>query len=142
MRERHGDLGAARADGAWLPFRSASFDLVLQFTLFTSVLDPGVRRSIAAEMLRVLAAGGLIVWYDFWPDNPANPEVRGIRPAEIRALFPGCRIDFQRITLPPPLTRRLVPFSRTLTDLLSKVEFLKAFYLASIRKPERGDGHD
>jgi len=55
-------------------------------------------------------------------------------PAEIRALFPGCRFDLRRLTLPPPLARMLAPRSQTLVSLLSHVGFLKAFYLVAIHK--------
>jgi hypothetical protein len=34
--------------------------------------------------------------------NPTNPQTRGIRPAEIRRLFPDCKYHFERITLTPP----------------------------------------
>jgi SAM-dependent methyltransferase len=131
-KSRHAALGLAHADGRALPFRAESFDLVLQFTLFTSVLDREVRRAIAREMLRVLRPDGMIVWYDFWMQNPANPRVRGIGRAEIRSLFPGCRFDFRRLTLPPPLARRVVPLSWEVADILSLVPFLGAFHLAGI----------
>src|SRR5207244_1878703 len=41
-------------NAATLAFPEASFDLILQSTVFTSILDPTMRMSIAAEMLRVL----------------------------------------------------------------------------------------
>src|SRR5450759_1248747 len=40
------------ADGQHLPYRSGSFDLVLQYTVFSSVLDPEVKSNLAKEMLR------------------------------------------------------------------------------------------
>lgn len=132
---RNQAFGIARAAGESLPFRSESFDLVLQFTLLTSVLDPEARRVIASEMLRVLRPGGFVVWYDFWPDNPSNPRVRGIRAGEIRALFPGCACELQRLTLAPPLARRLAPVSWLLADLLARVPLLRTFCLAAIHKP-------
>ena len=36
-------------------------------------------------------------------DNPRNPNVRGIRADEIRALFPRCDISLRRVTLAPPI---------------------------------------
>jgi Methyltransferase domain len=39
---------------AELPFPDETFDLVLQSTAFTSVLDSGMEQRIAAEMLRLL----------------------------------------------------------------------------------------
>ncbi len=42
------------ASAAQLPFSDATFDLVLQSTVFTSILDADLKRRVAAEMLRVL----------------------------------------------------------------------------------------
>ena len=125
------------ADGQNLPYRTGAFDLVLQYTVFSSILDDGIKANLAREMLRVLRKpGGLIVWYDFWL-NPTNRQTRGIRPAEIRRLFPGCRFVFHRITLAPPIARRVVPISWTLALLLEKPKALNTHYLVAIRPETR-----
>jgi len=132
-RKSYPALAFARANAAALPFADASFGLVLQFTVFTSVLDDAMRRALASEMLRVLKPDGFIVWYDYrW--NPANHQVRGIGAGEIQRLFPDCRYDVRRVTLAPPLTRRIVPRSWLLGALLSTVPLLRTHYLAAIRK--------
>ena len=118
-----------------LPFPDASFDLVLQFTLFTSILSDEAKRAIAAEMARVLAPGGRILWYDFSFNNPRNPDVRGIGKREIRALFPGLEIKTKRVTLAPPLGRVVAPFSIVLYYLLSRVRPLCTHFLCLLRKP-------
>jgi len=117
-----------------LPFPDCSFDLVSQFTLFTSVLDPATRRRIADEMDRVLRPGGKILWYDFAVDNPANPDVRGVRMAEVRQLFPGYSIATRRITLAPPLGRMIGHLGPTLYFLVSKFRFLCTHYLCLLQK--------
>ncbi len=120
------------ADGQRLPYKSGCFDGVLQYTMFSSILDDDVKANIAQEMLRVVRRpGGVIVWYDFWT-NPTNPQTRGIHPAEIRQLFPGCRYLFQRITLAPPIARRLVQVSWVLCELLEKLSWLNTHYLVGI----------
>lgn len=124
------------ANGTNIPFRSGVFDLVLQFTAFSSVLDPVVRQGMAREMLRVLKPGGLILWYDFWL-NPTNHQTHGIRPPEIRQLFPGCGYDFRRITLAPPVARRLVPVSWLLCAFLEKLRIFNTHYLLAIQKNNR-----
>lgn len=121
----------ACADGQHIPFREQSFDLVLQFTAFSSILDEQVKRIIAAEMLRVLAPGGMILWYDFWL-NPTNKQTRGIHPSEIRSLFPGCRYEFHKITLAPPLVRRIVKLSWVLALIMEKITLFNSHYLAAI----------
>lgn len=122
------------ADGQHLPYPDGTFDLVMQYTAFSSILDSTVKANVAREMLRVLRPRGAIVWYDYWL-NPTNPQARGIRPAEIRRLFPGCEYHFQRITLAPPITRRLISVSWLLCCALEKVKVLNTHYLAMIRKP-------
>src|SRR5439155_6975572 len=49
-----------------LQFASGSFDLVLQSTVFSSILDCDVRKRVAQEILRMLKPGGSILWYDFF----------------------------------------------------------------------------
>ncbi len=113
------------------------FDLVLQSTVFTSVLDSRVKQRIASEMLRVVKKEGLILWYDFLVSNPRNPDVRGLKKREIHQLFPDCRIELQRITLAPPLVRFVAPYSWTACYLLGKIPFLCTHYLGVIRKSKQ-----
>lgn len=118
-----------------LPFADAAFDLVLVFTVFTSVLDPGMSRSIAAQVTRVLKPGGAVVWYDFRFSNPWNPHVRGMPASVIRSLFPGLRAELRSLTLLPPLARRLGPLTFLLYPLLARIPFLRTHYLGLLIKP-------
>lgn len=128
-------LPLINADGQRLPFPDSCFDLVIQFTVFSSVLDSDVRQQLAAEMRRVLRPGGLLLWYDFWV-NPINPQARGVSPAEVRALFPNCQLSFQRLTLAPPIARLLAPYSWLTCYLLERLRVFNTHYLACI-KPEK-----
>lgn len=119
---------------ASLPFDDSSFDLVLQATMFSSILDPTVRRLVAAEMLRVASQNGVILWYDFHVNNPWNASVRGIGRAELRELFPGCQIELHPITLLPPLARRIAPWSHALWLFLTSMPWLCTHYLGVIRR--------
>ena len=122
----------ANADGQVLPFPNHAFDLVLQSTAISSILNPELRSNICAEILRVLKPGGLILSYDFWL-NPTNPHTRGIRPSEIKRLFPKCRYEFHKITLAPPIARRVVPISWMLALFMEKLKVFNSHYLAAIR---------
>jgi len=122
-----------------LPFPDSSFDLVLQFTVFTSILKEQVKRTVAAEMARVLVPGGRILWYDFSFNNPRNPDVRGIGKQEIRALFPGFQMKTRRITLAPPLGRVIAPLSIVLYYSLSRVRPLCTHLLCLLQKPLTSD---
>jgi ubiquinone/menaquinone biosynthesis C-methylase UbiE len=121
------------ADGQFLPFKSESVDLIFQYTAFSSVLDGLIKNNIASEIMHVLKPGGLIVWYDFWL-NPTNKQTKGIRKKEIKALFPNCTYDFHKITLAPPIARRLVPVSWILCMILEKLKIFNTHYLVAIKK--------
>jgi ubiquinone/menaquinone biosynthesis C-methylase UbiE len=120
---------------AKLRFLDESFDVALQSTVFTSILDLSVRQQIAAEMMRVVKREGLILWYDFHVNNPSNRDVQGVKRREIHRLFPGCQIKLERITLVPPLARLVAPYSYLACYLLGKLPPLCTHYLGVIRKP-------
>lgn len=126
------------ADATALSWPDASFDVVLQATVFTSILDAQVRRQVAAEMARVLAPGGAVVWYDFRVDNPRNPHVRGVRRRELAALFPGFRLRVRRVTLAPPLARLLAPRAVWLATLIEACRILDTHDMAVLLKPSQG----
>jgi ubiquinone/menaquinone biosynthesis C-methylase UbiE len=119
---------------AELTLPDEAFDLVFQSTVFTSILDPSMRRQVASEMLRVVKKDGLIVWYDYHVNNPWNPDVQGVKKREIHQLFPECRVDLRRITLAPPLARLLAPYSWLACYFLEKLPFLCTHYLGVIQK--------
>jgi ubiquinone/menaquinone biosynthesis C-methylase UbiE len=121
------------ADGQTLPYRNGQFDIVLQYTMFSSILNSTIKVNIARDMLRVVKKpNGLIIWYDFWL-NPVNPHTKGIRKAEIKQLFPNCDFTFRRVTLAPPISRKLITLSWGLCELLEKVKLLNSHYLVAIR---------
>ena len=125
--------GIGCADGQFLPFSSQSFDVLLQYTAFSSVLDGRIKEKMAAEMLRVLKPDGLILWYDFWL-NPTNTQTQGIRPKEIKSLFAGCQIKLYKITLAPPIARLIVPLSSRCAKFLESLQILNSHYLAIINR--------
>jgi SAM-dependent methyltransferase len=121
-------------DAARLPWPDDSFDVAFQATVFTSILDHSLKQSIAGEMLRVLRPGGCVLWYDFFVNNPRNPHVRGISRREIQELFAGCTVRLRRVTLAPPLARRLAAVSWNVARLLESVRLFNTHYLAVIRR--------
>lgn len=123
----------ATADRQYLPYTADSFDLALQFTAFSSILDNQIKLNMAADILRVLKPEGYIIWYDFWL-NPTNKQTRGIHPTEIRHLFPNCSFDFHKITLAPPIARKVVPVSWGLAVFLESLKIFNSHFLVLIRK--------
>jgi len=133
-KARRQNLQVTCGSASDLPFPDCSFDLVSQFTLFTSVVDPAMKRQIAHEMDRVLRPGGRLLWYDFAVDNPSNPDVCGVGLAEVKSLFPEYFITSRRITLAPPLGRMLGQFGPSVYFLVSKFRFLCTHYLCLLEK--------
>lgn len=132
-RKRFSGADLRVGDASLLPWSSGSFEIVFQSTVFTSILDADVRRRVAGEMLRVLRADGAILWYDFRYNNYANLHVRAVQASELRSLFPGCDIELEKVTLAPPLARRLVPRSWLLASWVERLKVLNTHYLAVIQ---------
>jgi hypothetical protein len=85
-------------------------------------------------LTRVLAPGGVIVWYDFFVDNPRNHAVRGVRRGEVASLFPGFRVERRRITLAAPITRALAPRSELAAIALEALRVLNTHYLCVLTR--------
>ena len=121
-------------DAPKLPWDNGTFRVVIASTLFTSVLDSNVRCLIADEIIRVLAPGGALLWYEFAFNNPRHPHVRGISRSEVRNLFPRLTGKIRSVTLAPPLARLIVPHSWALATLLESIPFLRTHLLAVLIK--------
>ncbi len=126
------DVRLVVGDIASLPYRDGAFDLAFAFTVLTSVLDGRTRRRGAAEALRVLRPGGLLIVYDFWV-NPFNRRVRPLRAAELRDLFAPRHVETARVTLAPPVVRALGGRPRFCGPLES-LPFLRTHLMAAVVK--------
>jgi SAM-dependent methyltransferase len=125
---REGDAGS-------LPWNANTFRLVIASTVFTSILDERVRRIVAQEIVRVLAPGGALLWYDFAMNNPNNPQVRGVGRRELRQLFPELEGEIRSVTLAPPIARFLAPRSWALASMLEAIPLLRTHLAAVMVKP-------
>jgi SAM-dependent methyltransferase len=125
---REGDAGS-------LPWEANTFRLVVASTVFTSILNDTVRRIVAEEIVRVLAPGGALLWYDFALNNPNNPQVRGVGRKELRQLFPELNGDIRSVTLAPPLARFLAPRSWAIAAMLEAIPLLRTHLIAVMVKP-------
>lgn len=117
-----------------LYFHKVSFDLILLFTVFSSVLDPKMGHNVATEVNRVLKPGGVVVWYDFKYNNPFNPHVRGMTKKAIHRLFPDFDLHLKTLTLLPLLARHLGQFTPIIYPALSILPFLRTHYLGLLIK--------
>jgi SAM-dependent methyltransferase len=122
-------------DALALPFAPASFDLVLQVTVFTSLLDEAFQQRLADRMWQWVRPGGAVLWYDFAFDNPRNRHVRGVPMTRVRALFPQATIEARRVTLAPPIGRRIAALHPGLWTAFNRLPLLRTHRLAWIGKP-------
>ena len=134
-QQRYPALQFQCANAEHLDFPDDHFDLVLLFTVFSSILDGQMARNVAHEVSRVLRPSGAVLWYDFRYNNPRNPNVRGITLARIHHLFPELEMHLRTITLLPPLARRLGRLTPMLYPLLAAIPPLRTHYLGLLVKP-------
>src|ERR1700754_3706598 len=119
-------------DATLLTPRDASVDIVLQSTVFSSLLDDAFQQRLADAMWAAVKSGGGVLWYDFTIDNPRNADVRGVPLSRVRALFPQARVQAQRITLAPPIARTVARVHPALYTLFNTVPLLRTHVLAWI----------
>lgn len=117
-----------------LEFPDASFDIVVAFVLFSSVLDWNVAKGIASEMTRVLKHNGAVAWYDFRYANPWNSNVQAMTTSRISRLFPGFRIALETVTLMPPLAYRLRGVAARLYPKLARINILRSHYMGLLMR--------
>jgi ubiquinone/menaquinone biosynthesis C-methylase UbiE len=133
-RLRYPTFDIRLGDAAQLDFADESFDVVLSFTVMSSVLSEPVARRIASEMMRVLRPGGAVVWYDLRMDSPGNPDVRGLPVAAVRRLFADAVVTLSSITLAPPLARRLGRLTPVAYPVLARLPPLRTHLIGLLRK--------
>jgi SAM-dependent methyltransferase len=121
-------------DASVLDFEAQAFDVVLQSTVFTSLLDGRFQERLAARMWDWVRPGGGVLWYDFVYDNPRNPDVRGVPLRRIRELFPQGEITWRRVTLAPPIARRVTRLHPALYDAFNVVPWLRSHVLCWIAR--------
>jgi SAM-dependent methyltransferase len=115
-------------------FGCESFDVVVQSTVFTSLLDQDFQKSLAQHLWNIVKPGGGVLWYDFIYDNPKNPDVRGVPICRIRELFPEGTIRTWHVTLAPPISRIVTKVHPRLYDLFNLFPFLRTHVLCWIQK--------
>jgi ubiquinone/menaquinone biosynthesis C-methylase UbiE len=124
-------------DATKLGITPESLDVIVQSTVFSSLLDKNFSKELSTKMLTWLKPGGCVLWYDFTYDNPKNPDVRGVKLQEIRQLFPLCTIKAKAVTLAPPIARRLCKLTRVAYPILNLLPLLRTHIMCTIVKPTK-----
>ena len=125
-----GDATQAPAD----VLAPASQDVVLQSTVFSSLLDDAFQQRLADQMWAWLKPGGAVLWYDFTVNNPRNRDVRGVPLGRVRELFPQGPMTATRVTLVPPLARQVCRWHPGFYALFNSLPLLRTHVLAWVRK--------
>lgn len=123
-----------QGNAAALQFEDGQFDVVYQSTVFTSVLDADFRHELARCMWRWIKPGGGVLWYDFVYDNPSNPDVKGVSLKQLRKLFPEGELTIRRLTLAPPISRRVCRLHPFAYHVLNIVPLLRTHVMCWIGK--------
>jgi SAM-dependent methyltransferase len=134
-RRLPGGVVLHEGDALLMPVEAASQDIVFVSTVFSSLLDDAFQQRLADTMWRWVKPGGGVLWYDFSFNNPNNADVRGVPLRRIRALFPQGRVQHRRVTLAPPIARRVCPLHPALYTLFNTVPLLRTHLLVWIAKP-------
>jgi SAM-dependent methyltransferase len=122
-------------DASALAIAPASQDIVLQSTVFSSLLDDDFQQHLASAMWRWVAPGGGVLWYDFTVNNPHNRDVRGVPLARVRQLFPQATLWQRRVTLAPPIARAVCRVHPALYTLFNSLPLLRTHRLLWLGKP-------
>lgn len=122
-------------DAALAPIAPSSQDIVAQITVFSSVLDDAAQQRLAQAMWAWLRPGGVVLWYDFTMDNPRNTQVRGVPRRRLAELFPLGQVQARRLSLAPPIARRVCAVHPALYTVFNLLPPLRTHLLAWITKP-------
>jgi SAM-dependent methyltransferase len=127
-----GIVHAGDAADADIPL--ASQDVVFQSVVFSSLLDDAFQQELANKMWSWVKSGGGILWYDFTYNNPKNPDVRGVPVKRVHELFPTGEMTCFRVTLAPPIARRVCRIHPGLYSVFNAFPLLRTHVLCWIQK--------
>lgn len=121
-------------DASTLNLPQSAYDIVYQSTVFSSILDDEFQMKLAKKMWELVKPGGGVLWYDFIYNNPSNPDVKAVPVTRIRQLFPEGKLTMWRLTLAPPISRRVCALHPVLYHLFNAFPFLRTHVLCWIQK--------
>lgn len=111
-----------------------SQDIVYQSVVFSSLLDEHYQRHLADRIWSWVRPGGGVLWYDFIYNNPSNPDVRGVPLKRVRELFPEAQVLMRRVTLAPPISRRVCRIHPAAYHLFNAIPLLRTHVLCWLGK--------
>lgn len=122
------------ADARRLPYEMDSFEVVAMFTVLSSLPGSDAVRGAVAEARRVLLPGGKLLIYESRVANPLNRATRLVTSRDLSAAL-GSDWRQRRLTVLPPLARRLGRHTPRLYPRLAKLRLLLTSRLISYVEP-------
>lgn len=113
------------------------YDVVCLNTVLSSIVEEAARMRLCDRITSLLAPGGVALIYDFMYDNPRNASVRRVTRAQLCGYFPQGKLTFKKLTLAPPISRRVAALpvcGRALLRLLN-LPPLRTHLLTCVQKP-------
>lgn len=128
------EITVIEGDAATTDVPEGSFDVVYQSMVFTSIIDDSYAAHLADWMWKIVKPGGGILWYDFAYGNPGNRDVTGYSSRRLRKLFSARLAACRRVTLAPPIARRVALIHPALYDVFNLTPLLRTHRLCWISK--------
>lgn len=129
------DINLICGDACELALPSDSFDIVLQSTVFTSILDDAFQRKLADKMWNLTKPGGYIIWFDFIHANPFNKDVRAVPISRVKQLFPNGKFKIRKVILFPFISKLVTKRFFFPYAIFNIFPFLRMHILCFIKKP-------
>jgi SAM-dependent methyltransferase len=111
---------------------NSSFDIVMQSSVFSSILDEELSRRLAGELARVLKPGGLLLFCDLLISSPGRLTAYPLE--RVRALFEGWDLVYRRQVF-PQYVRRFHRYQRLCSILARLTDFDAESSFSVLRKP-------
>lgn len=127
----------ATCNGVTLEFPDASFDLVTQYVVFSSIALPELRQQLAGEMWRVLKPGGYIFWWDM--KHMAAAAGGHDKSLDARLLFPVIPLEEEMAGMrraPSECLRPLRGIRRIISPLINKLGYPQTHVATLFQKPD------
>lgn len=112
-------------DASKMQFEDNTFDLVYESTMFATLPDDNLCKSIADEMIRVCKVGGYILLIDWRIPKPNNPNYNALTRKKLKSFFyVGTQTKFitvEKGALIPPIGRFLSKHIPSIYFLICKI---------------------
>jgi ubiquinone/menaquinone biosynthesis C-methylase UbiE len=133
-QQQHSEITFHVGNANAIPYSDECFDLVTQFTVFSSILDVKLQQQIAEEMVRVLRVNGVVLWYDSRAQG-SNPALTSFNLKQVKELFPTLDVmTCSTAKLRFGLSRHLVPYTWEVVSFLERFPVLCEMYFIVMQK--------